>query len=83
MSAPNPHEELARARKVAAYVAHFDRWITDAGHSPHQEATGGADALEHMKLPLRVQQWAACEQRKASETTWTAIVSVYRARARK
>lgn len=77
----NEFTRLARAKKVAAFVAHFDAWISEAGLDPIADSAHIAETLRKMKPVVRVQHSIVCGQRAPSETTWNALIAVYLVRA--
>ena len=77
----NQFEQAARAKKVARLVAHFDQWITDAGHDPRQNAKLVADTLYRMSVEFWMQHAITCGLKPPSETTREEVIAVYLDRA--
>lgn len=81
MSATNPHEEAARAKKVIDLSVAIDEALTLAQIGTHSPRA--VEAVERMS----VQGWLAAvkrtgrEPRVPSETTKAAVVDLYRRRA--
>jgi len=83
-TASRPENEFARsarAKKVAAFVAHFDAWVAEAGLDPIGDSEHIAETLRKMKPVVRIQHSIVCGQREPSETTWNALITVYLVRA--
>jgi hypothetical protein len=79
--ASNAFEQAARAKKVARLVAHFDQWITDAGHDPRANAKLVADTLFRMSGEFWTQHAITCGLKPPSDTTREEVIAVYLDRA--
>lgn len=79
MSTTNPYEQANRAKKVAALVAHFDRFLLGAGLDAH------ADQMIRSLEAMKPEVWehhaiAARLASKPSETTRREVIAVYQGR---
>ncbi len=77
----NPFEQAARAKKVAALVAHFDRFLLGAKLDPFADAMQMVRSLETMK-PVVWEHHAILARctRKPSPETRREVISVYQGR---
>lgn len=78
----NYFEQANRARRVRALVAHFDRWVADAGHCPRGNAGLVAETLTRMLPRIWALNAAVAGLKSApSGVTRRAVVRVYLDRA--
>jgi hypothetical protein len=78
----NIFEQAARARKVRAFVRHFDRRIRSTGKHPFVDA---AEFAMRLRDSIGVEEWKhhaiQAGQRPPSPDTIAAVISVYEERS--